>query len=159
MDKVTHVFNTTTSVSSPTSSSSSSSSISTADTRPTNPNMGNANNKEGGEAFPMSSGSGDTRSLSTRDLKGKDRRTSTPELSSTSQGSSVTGLGTGVDSLNTSSSPSSAINIPKGKNTFLLFLNTKRLGLVRCIHLWKCMIPSQTTLILQCDMSWDYKTN
>ena len=127
MDKVTHVFNTTTSVSSPTSSSSSSSSISTADTRPTNPNMGNTNNKEGGEGSAMSSGSGDSRSLSTRDLKGKDRRTSTPELSSTSQGSNVTGLGSGVDSLNTSSSPSSAINIPKGRNTFL-FLNTKRLS-------------------------------
>ena len=120
MDKVTHVFNTTTSVSSPTPASPSVSS--TGDTRPSNPSMGNTNNKESGDGSAVSSGSGDAKILSTRELKGKERRTSTPEISSTSQSSNTTGIGSGMDLLNTSPSPTSAINIPKGKNILRRFI-------------------------------------
>merc|ERR1719367_2155863 len=76
--------------------------------------MGNANNKESGDASGVGSGNSDSRSLSARDPKGKDRRTSTPEISSTSYGSSTAGPNSGVDPLSTSSSPPGAINIPKG---------------------------------------------
>ena len=123
MDKVTHVFNATTSSgSSSTSPSSVSSAISPATSTTTDvashPIMGNTNNKESRDSpTPTSHSGGKSRSSSmpSEDVKQKDRRTSTPEISSTSNNAIPgSGIGTGIDTLNTALSTTSAINIPKG---------------------------------------------
>ena len=108
MDKVTHVFNSTTAATSASPTSVSSSSPSTTSSPSNSTNMGNANNKDGVDSLITKNSGIDDRNTATKDLKPKDRRTSTPEISSTSSG---VGPGLGMDP---APPTTSAINIPKG---------------------------------------------